>query len=125
MTSSSVRTTASTSPVVSASSRQPPSSSGSTSSPIACEVTSGLETARKAPRRMTQKSDSAEYQVEEPRHGPNTALTQGVSRRRQYCWLSCPISAMDFAPMVSGRREPVLSPRNTSGMPARVAWSFM
>ena len=60
--SSSVSTTRSAKPVTSACSRQPPSSSGSTSSLIASEASSALETARTAPLRMTQKSESTEYQ---------------------------------------------------------------
>src|SRR5882672_4677003 len=64
--SSSVSTTRSAKPVVSACRRQPPSSCGSTCSPIASEASSELDTASTAPLRITHKSDSTAYQLDEP-----------------------------------------------------------
>jgi len=87
-------------------------------------VTRALDTARKAPFLMTTKSDRQVYQVDEPRHGPSTALTQGISRRRQYCCASWPAPAMASAPRLSGTREPLDSPRKINGMPFFVAVSL-
>ena len=64
--SSSVSTTRSAKPVTSACSFQPPSSCGSTSSLIAIEASSELDTASTAPFRMTWKSDITEYHDDEP-----------------------------------------------------------
>ncbi len=66
MHSSSVSPTASTSPVTSECNLQPPSSSAGMSSPMAREVTLGLDTAITAPFSMIETSDMAEYQVELP-----------------------------------------------------------
>ena len=74
---------------------------------------------------MTTKSDSAAYQADEPKQGPNTAVAQGVSRRRTYCSPSCPPKPIETAPMTSGMRAPEDSPRNTIGMPLRVAEFLM
>ncbi|MNC61910.1 hypothetical protein D3C75_1118810 [compost metagenome] len=92
---------------------------------MATEVTFGLETASIAPLRITVKSARHEYQLAEPKQGPSTALTHGVSRRRQYCWASWPPPAMLPAPIASCMRWPDDSPRKISGMPLRVAHSFM
>ncbi len=120
--SSSVSTNMSTRPVVSACSRQPPSSSRSTSSPIAMEISRGLETAMVEPFFITEKSEQQTSQAEEPKDGPSAAAHQGVSRVRWNWVMSVPSSApMPFEPMASGSRAPVDSPTNTTGMPRSVA----
>ena len=112
--SSSVSTTWSMRPVISACRRQPPRSSRSTSSPIAMETRRGLETAIVEPLRMTTKSEQQASQADEPNDGPSAAATHGDSRVRRNWVGSLPSrEPMPPDPMASGSRAPVDSPIRT------------
>ena len=100
---------------------------GSTCSPIASEASSELDTASTAPLRITQKSESTAYQLDEPigeaeRGRRPGRLAHGARIASDRCPSRLP---MPREPMWSGMRAPEDSPRKTSGSPRDVATRFM
>ena len=120
--SSSVSTKRSMSPVLSACSRQPPSASRSTCSPIAIDTSRELDTHIVEPFFITAKSDTQHSHADDPNEVSSAAAAHGLSRVRRNCVGSLPRRRpIPRAPIVSGSRAPVDSPMWTSGKPFSVA----